>query len=472
LFVNWQLFVIILYVFDGILKLDKWGDNMEFTEIKELLNERKFTEIKKILADMNEYDIAELIGDLPEDQLIKTFRLLPKAKAADVFSNLDDDVQKNLITSLTNKEATSIIEDMYSDDLADLFDEMPAIMISKLLTNVSKETRSQINKLLKYPDNSAGSLMAMEYIHLKKGLTIKESIARIRKQKDEFVTYDSCFVTDNERHILGYVTVKDLLINDPDTLIDDVMHECTHVIPTLMDQEEVASYFQDYDYSTLPVVDMEDRLVGVITIDDILDIIEEETTEDIEKMAAITPSDKSYMKTGVFETWKKRIPWLLLLMISAAFTGKIITGFEDALASCVVLTAFIPMLMDTGGNAGSQASVSVIRSLSLDEIEYKDTLKVIWKELRVSLLCGITLAIANFAKLMLIDQVGFKVSIVVCSTLIITVCVAKLIGSSLPILAKKLGFDPAVMASPFITTIVDACSLLIYFNIASTLLNI
>lgn len=439
--------------------------------IEELLINKKFNEVKEIIKENNEYDIAELIEDLPEDLLIKAFRLLPKSIASDVFVNMDDDVQKNLIMALTNKEATSIIEDMFSDDAADLFDEMPAVMVTKLLTNVSKDTRTTINKLLKYPDNSAGSLMAMEYIHLKKGLTIKESIDRIKNQKDDFVSYDSCFVTDENRKLLGYVDVKDLLINDMDTLIDDVMKDCES-IHTTMDQEEVANIFQNYDYSTLPVVDSEGRLVGVITIDDILDIIEEETTEDIEKMAAITPSDKSYMKTGVFETWKKRIPWLLLLMISATFTGKIITHFEEALATYVVLTAFIPMLMDTGGNAGSQASVSVIRSLSLDEIEFKDIFKVIWKELRVSLLCGLTLGIANFIKLLTFDHVSVTIALVVCITLVITVCVAKMIGSSLPILTKKIGLDPAVMASPLITTIVDACSLLIYFKIASILLGI
>lgn len=445
---------------------------MEIEVLKELLEEKKLSQIKKELQDMNEFDIAELIQELPEQSLVQVFRLLPKNIAAEVFSNMDEDVQVSLITALSNKEAAYIIEDMYTDDAADLFEEMPAVMVHKLLSSVSKETRTSINKLLKYPENSAGSLMAMEYIHLKKGLTIKESIERIRKQKDEFVSYDSCFVTDSERKLLGFVDVKNLLINDPDTMIDDVMEECEHVLTTQMDQEEVASIFQDYDYSTLPVVDSENRLVGVITIDDVIDIMEEETTEDIEKMAAITPSDKSYMKTGVFETWKKRIPWLLLLMISATFTGGIIGHFEQALSTYVVLTAFIPMLMDTGGNAGSQASVSVIRSLSLDEIEFKDTFKVIWKELRVSILCGLTLAIANFAKLMLFDKVGFEIALIVCSTLVITVGVAKMIGCSLPILAKRIGFDPAVMASPFITTIVDACSLLIYFRIASTLLGI
>ncbi len=447
-------------------------EERNYEEFEELLSNKKLSEAKQFLKEMNEVDIATLIQELPEEKLMQAFRLLPKSIASDVFVNMDEDVQKNLITSLTNKEASQIIEDMFTDDARDLFEEMPAVMVSKLLSNVSKETRSHINKLLKYPDNSAGSLMALEYIHLKTGLTIKESIDRIREQKEDFVSYDSCFVTDSERKLLGCVTIKDILTNDEDTLIDDIMQDCLHPINTLMDQEDVAAIFKDYDYSTLPVVDMEDRLVGVITIDDIVDIIEKEATEDIEKMAAITPTDKNYIKTGVFETWKKRIPWLLLLMISATFTGQIITHYEVALSSYVILTAFIPMLMDSGGNAGSQASVSVIRSLSLDEITYKDTFKVIWKEFRVAILCGATLALCNFAKLLLIDNVEMQIAAVVCGTLIITVIIAKLIGSVLPILANKLGFDPAVMASPFITTLVDATSLVIYFKIASLILNI
>ena len=447
-------------------------EEITIEKFEELLDEKKFSDAKNVLKEMNEVDIAELIQELPENKLIKAFRILPKGVASDVFVNMDEDVQKNLITSLTKAEATNIIEDMFTDDAADLLDEMPAVMVTKLLSGVSKETRTQINRLLKYPDNSAGSLMAMEYIHLKKGLTIKESLDRIRKQKDDFVSYDSCFVTDAARTLLGYVTIKDMLINDPETLIDDIMQECEHKVNTLTDQEEVAMLFKDYNYSTLPVVDMEERLVGVITIDDIVDIMEQETTEDIEKMAAITPSDKPYMKTGVFETWKKRIPWLLLLMISATFTGQIITHFESALSTYVVLTAFIPMLMDSGGNAGSQASVSVIRSLSLDEIEYKDSFKVLWKEFRVAILCGATLALANFLKLLFIDNVGITIALVVCLTLVVTITIAKLIGSILPILANKLGFDPAVMASPFITTLVDAASLIIYFRFATILLGI
>ena len=445
---------------------------MELEEFMQLLKEKKLSEVKNSLLEMNEFDIASLIEELPEDKIVQAFRLLPKNMATDVFVNMDDEIQKKLISSLTSTESKAIIEDMFTDDAADLFEEMPAIMVRRLLSNIDKNTRAEINKLLKYPEDSAGSLMAMEYIHLKKGLTIRQSIERIRKQKDEFVSYDSCFVTDNERKLLGYVTIKDILINDPDTMIDDIMQECEHTLTTLMDQEEVANIFQDYNYSTLPVVDSENRLVGVITVDDVIDIMEEEATEDIEKMAAITPTDKPYMKTGVFETWKKRIPWLLLLMVSATFTGSIITHFEGALAAYVVLTSFIPMLMDSGGNAGSQASVSVIRALSLDEIEFKDTFKVIWKEFRVALLCGIVLAVCNFIKLMIIDKVGAPVAAVVCITLLVTIVFAKFVGCTLPILAKKCKLDPAVMASPFITTIVDACSLLIYFKVAGIFLGI
>ncbi len=437
-----------------------------------LLCDKKYETIKTNLINMNEYDIASLIEELPSDELIKTFRLLTKSQATDVFVNLDKEVQTNLISSLTKNEAKDIIEDMFTDDAADLFEEMPAVMVTSLLANVSNDTRTTINRLLRYPDNSAGSLMATEYIRFKKGLSIKDCIKKIRRYKEEFVSYDSFFVTDLDRTLLGTVSVKDMLINDPDTLIDDIMQKCEHPIYTLMDQEEVAGIFQDYNYSCLPVVDMEDRLVGVITIDDIVDIMEEEATEDIEKMAAIVPTDKSYDKISVFDTFKARIPWLLLLMVSATFTGKIIQSFEDRLTACAILTAFIPMLMDTGGNAGGQASVSIIRALSLNDIEFKDLFHVIFKEFRIAILCAIVLGICNFFKMLIVDHVTIMVASVVCITLFITIIIAKLIGSTLPMLAKKIGLDPAVMASPFITTIVDACSLLIYFNVASIILGL
>ena len=433
---------------------------MELEKLREMLINKKLADVKKILQEMNEYDIASTIEELPNELLIQAFRLLSKDQAVDVFVNMDEEIQRELIASLTKVEAKHIIEDMFTDDAADLFEEMPAMLVTSLLSNVDKDTRNDINKLLKYPENSAGSLMAIEYIHLKKGLTIKKSIERIRKQADDFVSYDSCFVTDNERRLLGRVQVKDLLINDTRTLIDDIMEECEHTLSTLMDQEDVAKCFQDYNYSTLPVVDSEGRLVGVITIDDIVDIMEEETTEDMEKMAAILPTEKSYLKMSLWDIYKSRMPWLLFLMISATFTGGIISNYESALASYVILTSFIPMIMGTGGNAGGQASVTIIRALSLDEVEFKDTFKVLLKESTVGIICGLTLAICNFFKLLLFDKVSFIVALIVCLSLFLTVLLAKIIGAILPILADKLKLDPAVMANPIITTIVDAGSLL------------
>ena len=445
---------------------------MDFDLLNELIENKKYADLKKVLVDMNEYDIASLIQELPNDDLIKVFRLLPKDKASDVFVNLEDSIQMNLISSLSRHETKDIIENMFTDDAAQLLEEMPAVMVTSLLSNVDKETRNDINILLKYPENSAGSIMAVEYIHLKKGLTIDESLARIRKQKEDFVSYDSCFVTDRERKLLGWVSVKNLLINELDVMIDDIMEECEHPINTLMDQEDVVRIFQDYDYSTLPVVDMENRLVGVITVDDVIDIMEEETTEDIEKMAAIVPTEKPYLMNSIWELYKSRMPWLLFLMISATFTGSIISSFENSLAACAILTVFIPMIMGTGGNAGGQASVTVIRALSLDEIDFKDTFKVFGKEALVGLICGLTLAICNFGKLLLFDKVPWLVALAVCIALLLTVLLAKIIGALLPILANKLKLDPAVMANPIITTIVDAGSLLVYFKVASLLLGL
>lgn len=445
---------------------------MELENLSNLLTNKKLADVKKILQEMNEYDIASTIEELSIEQLIQAYRLLPKDKAVNVFVNMDEEVQRELIASLTKNEAKHIIEDMFTDDAADLFEEMPAMLVTSLLSNVDKDTRNNINKLLNYPENSAGSLMAVEYIHLKKGLTIKKSIERIRKQADDFVSYDSCFVTDNERKLLGRVSVKDLLINDTRTLIDDIMVECVHTLSTKDDQEDVATIFQDYDYSTLPVVDMEGRLVGVITIDDVVDILEEEATEDIEKMAAILPTEKSYLKMSLWDIYKSRMPWLLFLMISATFTGGIISNYESALSSYVILTSFIPMIMGTGGNAGGQASVTIIRALSLDEVDFKDTLKVLLKESTVGIICGLTLAICNFFKLLFFDKVTFIVALIVCLSLFLTVLLAKIIGAILPILADKVHLDPAVMANPIITTIVDAGSLIIYFKIASLLLGL
>ena len=440
--------------------------------IRELLETKQYTTLRQKVADMNTADVAAVMEEMEEEELLKIFRILPKNMAADVFSYLEVDNQQMIITSLSDKEAANIINNLMADDATDLLEEMPANVVKKLLANASAETRRDINHLLRYPEDSAGSIMTVEYVDLKENMTVQDAIARIRQVGVDSETINICYVLDSKRTLVGTVALRYLLISPPDAVIGEMMHENVIFINTMMDQEEVARQFQKYDFTAMPVVDNENRLVGIITVDDIVDILQEEATEDIEKMAAIVPTDKPYMKTGVFETWKKRIPWLLLLMISATFTGSIITSFEDALSVCVILTAYIPMLMDTGGNAGGQASVTIIRGLSLDEIEFADIFKVIWKEARVAILCGLTLAAANFVKLLVFDKVTIPVAAVVCLTLMAAVLIAKIVGCILPMLAKKIGFDPAVMASPFITTIVDALSLLIYFRIATLVLHI
>ncbi len=440
--------------------------------VKELLEKKQYTKLRQMLSDKNTADIAVILEELPEEDLLKIFRILPKTMAADVFSYLEVDHQHELITSMSEKDAASIINNLMADDATDLLEEMPANIVKKILANASPDTRRDINHLLRYPEDSAGSIMTVEYVDLKETMTVEDAIERIRKVGVDSETINICYVLDAKRKLIGTVALRYLLISPSDAVIGEIMHEDVIFINTLMDQEEVARQFQKYDFTAMPVVDNEERLVGIITVDDIVDILQEEATEDIEKMAAIVPTDKPYMKTTIFETWKKRIPWLLLLMISATFTGSIITSFEDALSACVVLTAYIPMLMDTGGNAGGQASATIIRGLSLNEIEFKDAFRVLWKEARVAVLCGLTLAAANFLKLLLFDHVAIAVAMVVCLTLIAAVFIAKVIGCLLPMLAKKIGFDPAVMASPFITTIVDALSLLIYFSIATAVMHI
>ncbi len=440
--------------------------------LKEYLDKKQYVKMREWMSELNDADIAIMIEELEEEEMLKVFRILPKDMAADIFSYLPIEVEQYIITSLSEREAAKIIDNLMADDAADFLEEMPANVVKKLLINASPETRRDINHLLRYPEDSAGSIMTVEFVDLKEGQTVTQAIERIRKLGVDSETINICYVLDNQRKLKGTIALRYLLLTNPDNKIGDIMHENVISIHPLMDQEEVARQFQKYDFTAMPVVDNEDRLVGIITVDDVVDILQEEATEDIEKMAAIVPSDKPYMKTSVIEIWKKRIPWLLFLMISATFTGKIIASFEDALSVYVVLTTFIPMLMDTGGNAGGQASVTVIRGLSLREIEFSDYLKVLWKEMRVAVLCGITLAAANFLKLMLIDRVSLMVSAVVCLTLFIAVFLAKVVGSMLPMAAKKLGFDPAVMASPFITTIVDALSLLVYFRIATLLLGI
>lgn len=441
-------------------------------ELKEYLDTKQYTKLRQYLSELNDADIAGLMEELEQEDMFKVFRIMPKDLAADVFSYLDVDNQQRIITSLSDKEAANIINNLMADDAVDLLEEMPANIVKKLLANASSETRRDINHLLRYPEDSAGSIMTVEYVDLKESLTVEQAIERIRKVGVDSETINICYVLDSQRHLLGTVALRYLLLSGKDEIIGDIMHENVISINTLMDQEQAARQFQKYDFTSMPVVDNENRLVGIITVDDIVDIMEEETTEDMEKMAAIVPSDKSYMKTSVWETYQKRIPWLLLLMVSATFTSAILTSFEKALSVCTVLVAFIPMLMDTGGNAGGQASVTIIRGLSLGEIAYRDVPKIIWKEIRVAFLCGVTLSAANFVKLMLFDRVGLLVSLAVCLTLVAAVLMAMMVGCLLPIGAKRLGFDPAVMASPFITTIVDALSLLVYFQVAKAVLQL
>ncbi len=440
-------------------------------EILKLINEKQYAQVKREIVEQNEADIADLLEDIHEDeQRIRVFRLLPKDVAADVFSHLPIELEQSMITSLTEKETNIIIENMFADDAADLMEEMPANVVKRILANASAETRRDINHLLKYEEDSAGSIMTVEFVDLKRNMTVKQAIARIREVGIDKETINTCYVLDLDRKILGTVTLRTLLLSNPDAVVADIMEEHVIAVTTTDDQERVAHQFQKYDFLAMPVVDSENRLVGIITVDDIVDILQEEATEDIEKMAAILPSEKPYLRTGVWETYKSRIPWLLFLMISATFTGMILSSYEEALAIVPALTAFIPMLMDTGGNAGSQASVSVIRALSLKDVEFKDIGKVVAKEALVAVCIGTTLAVANLIRLCIMygyDHKQLMVTFTVCITLALVVIIAKVIGCTLPILANQLGFDPAVMASPLITTLVDAVSLSIYFAIAS-----
>lgn len=445
--------------------------SMEQT-ITTLLEEKKYPTLRDILITMNPVDIALLFAELPQEKLPLLFRLLPKEAAAETFVEMDEDSQQLLIQGFSDNELKDVISELYVDDAVDLVEEMPANVVQRILRQADPETRTMINEILKYPEDSAGSIMTTEYVNLRPSMTVDDAIKHIRRNGVDKETINTCYVTDKNRKLIGIISLRTLLINDESEDIQDLMEENVISAQTLDDQENVTKLFKKYDLNALPVVDNENRLVGIITVDDAIDVMQEETTEDMEIMAGMLPSEKPYLRTGIFETWRNRIPWLMLLMISATFTGQIIASFENALATQVVLTAYIPMLMDTGGNCGSQASVTVIRGLSLNEINYVDTLKVLWKEIRVALLCGVTLAITNFAKLLVFDHIGIMVAAVVCLTMLCTVLCAKIIGCLLPILCKRLGFDPAVMSSPFITTIVDALSLLIYFNIATALLHL
>lgn len=452
-------------------------ENYDLELLMELVRQKKFRQLKEALGQMNEVDIAEFLDELDVEQEILVFRLLPKDLAAEVFTYLENtEDQEKLIGALSDKELREVLDELFLDDTVDIIEDMPANVVSRILRNTDTSTRSQINQLLNYPKDSAGSIMTTEFVYLHPDATVEQSFARIRRVGLDKETVYTCYVTQN-RVLLGVVTVKTMLLSAYETRIGDIMETNVLSVTTHEDKEDVAQMFSKYGLTALPVVDGEDRLVGIITVDDAMDVIEEETTEDFEKMAAILPSDKPYLKTGVLETWRSRIPWLMLLMLSATFTGIIITSFESALAACVVLTSFIPMLSGTGGNSGSQSSVAVIRALSLGEIEFSDMAAVVWKEIRVSVLCGLCLAVANFAKMMLVDhwlmhnpEVTPMVALVVCLTLVFTVLCAKVVGCTLPMVAEKIGIDPAVMASPFITTIVDALSLLIYFFFATRLL--
>ena len=446
--------------------------NYAAEEIEQMLSAKRYRELKSIFSSMEPADIALVFEDVPREQLPLLYRILPKDMAAEVFVEMDGDEQEFLISAFSDRELKEVLDEMYLDDAVDIIEEMPASVVKRILIQADPETRRQINEILKYPDDSAGSIMTIEYVSLKADMTVNDAFTRIRRTGEDKETIYTCYVTDKDRHLIGVVSVRTLLLAEPDDLIGNIMEKNVTYVTTLEDKEQVARQFDKYDYLALPVVDQEKRLVGIVTIDDAMDVMQEENTEDIEMMAAITPTDKPYMKTGVFETWKKRIPWLLLLMISATFTGAIITHYEEALGAYVVLTAFIPMLMDTGGNAGGQSSVSIIRGMALGEIEYSDTPKIVLKEVLVALACGITLAVANFIKMMVIDRISPIIALVVCSTLIVSVLAAKVIGCTLPILAKRIGFDPAVMASPFLTTIVDAISLMVYFQIATAVLHI
>ena len=450
-------------------------------QIIEMIEGKKFGLLKETLSEINPADLAPIFEEIEEKDIPVIFRILPKELAAEVFVEMDSDMQQFLIEAFSDKELREVMDELFMDDTVDIIEEMPANVAKRILKQTNATTRKMINQLLAYPEDSAGSIMTTEYIDLEKNMTVDEAFDRIRKIGFESESIYTCYVTDRRRKLLGIVSVKDLLLSSKDCLIDDIMDENIIFANTLDDKEDVATQFEKYDLLAIPVVDKENRLVGIVTVDDAIDVMQEEASEDIEKMAAILPSERTYLKTGVFETFKARIPWLLFLMISATFTGAIISSFESKLTACLALIAFIPMLMGTGGNSGSQSSVTVIRAISLGDIDFSDIFRVIWKELRVSVVCGVVLGMVNFVKLYLVDYLwlnnfdkGIEIMeiIAVCLTLVIVVVVAKLVGTILPIVAKRFGFDPAVMASPLVTTILDAVSLIIYFSIAAALLGI
>ena len=451
--------------------------NVTITEtIKKLLEEKKFNTLRDILVTMKPYDIAAVFEELQDEKTPILFRILPKELAAETFVEMDEDTQEFLIHGFSDSELKEIVNELFVDDAVDSIEEMPANVVKRILRQADKDMRREINELLKYPEDSAGSIMTTEFIVLRPDMTAEMAIKRIRRTGVDKETIYTCYVTDENNRLIGITTVKDLLLAEDDDTVKDMMEENVISVHTLDDQEQVAQLFSNYDFLALPVVDNEQRLVGIVTIDDAIDVIREEATEDFEKMAAVLPSDKPYMKTSVWGIYKKRVPWLLILMLSATFTSTIISSFDGMLASVIILSSFIPMITGSGGNAGSQASVSVIRALSLGEIEFKSMFVVLWKELRVAFFCGLTLAVANFVKLMIFDLRGHDnalfIALVVSLTLVGTIIMAKLVGASLPLLSSKIGLDPAVMANPLITTVCDSLSLLIYFGIASMVLQL
>ena len=445
--------------------------------LSKLLEEKKYQTLKDVMVTMNGADIAAVFEDLDQDRTPLLFRLLPKELAAETFTELSPELQEHLIRGFSDRELREVVSELYVDDAADLVEEMPASVVKRILAQADPEMRKEINEILRYPENSAGSIMTTEYVSLRPQMSVAEAIQRIRRTGVDKETIYTCYVT-KDRRLLGTVSVKDLLLAaDDNTPVSEIMDENVISVTTLTDQEEVAQMLSKYNFLALPVVDTDQRMVGIVTFDDAMDVLVEETTEDIQKMAGMLPSEKTYLRSNAWDLFKHRIPWLMLLMVSATFTGMIISNFENALAAQVALTAFIPMLMDTGGNSGSQASVTVIRALSLGELELNDLPAVVWKEIKTAVLCGVALASLCFLKIMLFDRlllgnsgISIMTAFVVCATMAVTVLIAKMVGCTLPMLAKSLGFDPAVMASPFITTIVDALSLLVYFGIASALL--
>ena len=447
--------------------------------ILSMLESKQYSALRQMLLTMNPVDIAAVFSELEEQQIPLLFRLLPKETAAEAFAEMELEAQEVLIRGFSDNELKALLDELYADDAAELVEELPASVVKRILKQADPEMRKAINQILRYPENSAGSIMTTEYVSLRPEMTVEESILRIRRQGVDKETIYTCYVTAG-RKLLGLVTVKDLLLcEDDETPVSEIMLTNVFSVNTHDDQEEVARIFARYNFMALPVVDTENRMVGIVTFDDAMDVIQEETTEDIEMMGGMLPSEKTHLRSSAFELFKNRIPWLLLLMVSATFTGMIINSFEGALAAQAALTAFIPMLMGTGGNSGSQSSVTIIRALSLDELRFSDLPRVIWKEIRTAVLCGVALSVACFAKIWLIDRlllgneaITLLVDAVVSLSLLATVITAKLVGAVLPLAAKAMKLDPAVMASPFITSIVDALSLLLYFLFARLLLGV